>query len=54
MVDDSIKISRGRNKIGGVFGGGLAQYWPGTQNVGTDHDIAWGVCNILGLDHLLG
>jgi uncharacterized protein GlcG (DUF336 family) len=54
------------NKIGGVnvFGGGLALYGPGKRIVGAvgvsgdtscaDHDIAWRVRNILGLDHLSG
>ena len=54
------------NKIGGVnvFGGGLALYGPGKVIVGgvgvsgdkscADHDIAWRVRKLLGLDHLLG
>jgi uncharacterized protein GlcG (DUF336 family) len=53
-------------KIGGVnvFGGGLALYAQGKVIVGgvgvsgdtscADHDIAWRVRNILGLDHLAG
>jgi uncharacterized protein GlcG (DUF336 family) len=52
------------NKIGGinVFGGGLALYAPGHKIAGgvgvsgdtscADHNIAWRVRNILGLDHL--
>jgi uncharacterized protein GlcG (DUF336 family) len=54
------------NKIGGVnvFGGGLALYGPGKVILGAvgvsgdtacaDHDIAWRVRKVLGLDHLLG
>jgi uncharacterized protein GlcG (DUF336 family) len=54
------------SKIGGVnvFGGGLALYAPGKVIVGgvgvsgdtscSDHDIAWRVRHILGLDHLFG
>jgi uncharacterized protein GlcG (DUF336 family) len=54
------------NKIGGVnvFGGGLALYGPGKVILGgvgvsgdkscADHDIAWRVRKLLGLDHLLG
>lgn len=53
-------------KIGGVnvFGGGLALFGPGKVIVGavgvsgdtscTDHNIAWRVRNLLGLDHLAG
>lgn len=53
-------------KIGGVnvFGGGLALYGPGKVIVGgvgvsgdtscSDHDIAWRVRHLLGLDHLSG
>lgn len=54
------------DKIGGVnvFGGGLALYGPGKVILGgvgvsgdkscADHDIAWRVRKLLGLDHLLG
>jgi uncharacterized protein GlcG (DUF336 family) len=54
------------NVIGGVnvFGGGLALYGPGKKIVGgvgvsgdtscADHDIAWRVRNLLGLDRLKG
>jgi uncharacterized protein GlcG (DUF336 family) len=54
------------SKIGGVnvFGGGLALYGPGQVILGAvgvsgdkscaDHDIAWRVRKLLGLDHLLG
>lgn len=54
------------HKIGGinVFGGGLALFGPGKKIVGAvgvsgdtscaDHNIAWRVRNILGLDHLSG
>jgi uncharacterized protein GlcG (DUF336 family) len=54
------------DKIGGVnvFGGGLALYGAGKVIVGavgvsgdtscTDHNIAWRVRNLLGLDHLAG
>lgn len=54
------------NKIGGinVFGGGLAMYATGKKLVGgvgvsgdtscADHNIAWRVRNILGMDHLSG
>jgi uncharacterized protein GlcG (DUF336 family) len=54
------------NKIGGVnvFGGGLALYAAGKKIVGgvgvsgdtscADHNIAWRVRNLLGLDHLMG
>jgi hypothetical protein len=54
------------NKIGGVnvFGGGLALYAAGRKLVGgvgvsgdtscADHNIAWRVRNLLGLDHLSG
>ena len=53
-------------KIGGVnvFGGGLGLYAPGHVIVGgmgvsgdtscRDHNVAWGVRNLLGLDHLAG
>ena len=53
-------------KIGGVnvFGGGLGLYGPGRVLVGgvgvsgdtscADHNIAWRVRNLLGLDHLAG
>ncbi len=54
------------NKIGGVnvFGGGLALYATGRRIIGAvgvsgdtscaDHNIAWRVRNLLGLDHLSG
>jgi uncharacterized protein GlcG (DUF336 family) len=54
------------NKIGGVnvFGGGLALYGPGKKILGgvgvsgdtscADHNIAWRVRKLLGLDHLSG
>ncbi len=54
------------SRIGGVnvFGGGLALYGPGKTIVGAvgvsgdtscaDHNIAWRVRNLLGLDHLAG
>src|SRR4029077_13858333 len=54
------------NKIGGVnvFGGGLALYAAGKKIVGAvgvsgdtscaDHNIAWRVRNLLGLDHMAG
>ena len=55
-----------KEKIGGVnvFGGGLALYGPGRVVMGglglsgdtscADHNIAWRVRNLLGLDHIVG